>query len=120
MAEQRTIVVPADAKFVSGAVIRPGDKLVLGYAMPLSAYHADVIKARFAEILPDVEIVLVDQITSMAVYRPDEAADGAKPEMSDAEFDRRLRLWIRINPQEWRAYLAKQARIERSNRPIRL
>lgn len=67
-----TIVVPADAKFASGIVIRPGDKLVLGYEKRLSVQEADAIIGHFAAKLPGVEIVLVDQIAHMAVYRPDD------------------------------------------------
>lgn len=40
-----------------------------------------------------------------------EIEDAAKPEMSDAEFDRRLRRWIRIRPDEFEAWLRKRSRI---------
>jgi hypothetical protein len=69
MADQ---VVHIRAELDNAVVVRPGDKLVLGYEKRLSVQEADAITGHFAARLPGVEIVLVDQIAHMAVYRSDE------------------------------------------------
>jgi hypothetical protein len=52
-------------------IVQPGDKLVLGFRKPLGMAEVDRIKQRVAENLPGVEVVIVDDITGMAVYKPD-------------------------------------------------
>lgn len=44
--------------------------LVIGYRQRIDMATADTIRNHFAATLPGVEIVIVDDITSMVVYRP--------------------------------------------------
>jgi hypothetical protein len=66
---------------------------------------------------PDVETEAIVQVpghtrdTLIALGWTPPEDDGRKPEMSDAEFDRRLTVWMRVNPGEMHRWLAKRARI---------
>lgn len=54
-------------------VIRPGDKLVLGFPDKLPPSLVDRIQARSAERLPGVEVVVFDGVSHLAVYRAGES-----------------------------------------------
>lgn len=74
------IPVKVTAELESAWVVRPGDKLVLGFARRLNMAEVDKIRERFALMLPGVEVILADGITGMAVYRdepPGAAANTA-------------------------------------------
>jgi len=109
MAATRVLTVRAELD--NAVVVRPGDKLVVATHRPISVEHARLIVAELGVKLPGVEIVLADGVSALAVYRADDAEDGSKPEMSDAEFTRRFELWIRLNPQEFERWVARYNRI---------
>ena len=56
---------------------RPGDTLIVRYSRPLNEYEADRLKAKLAERLPGVHILIVSSpADQIAVYRPNEAPAG--------------------------------------------
>lgn len=65
-------VVQVRAELGNAVTVRPGDKLVYATPATLSRQEAGTVKARFAELLPGVEVVIADQCSGLAVYR-DEA-----------------------------------------------
>jgi hypothetical protein len=105
----RTVEVPVKLTLDNAWVVRPGDKLVLGYSRSVISEHdAAMLRERIAERLPGVDLVIITDVTHMAVYKP---ADDTLPAMDDAEFERRLRLWIRRCPDEFVTFLRKQERV---------
>jgi len=52
-------------------VVRPGDKLVLGFSDPVSQADMQMIRERVGGKLPGVEIVVIDTLAHMAVYQPE-------------------------------------------------
>ena len=74
-----TVTVPVKLELTNAVVVRPGDKLVIGYAQPLNQETVHVIRERLAGMLPGVEAVIIDGVTQLAVYRP---------EAEDADHDR--------------------------------
>lgn len=55
----------------AGQFVRPGDKLILTFSGALTMSECDRIREQAKSLLPDVEIVVFDHVTGMAVYRPD-------------------------------------------------
>jgi hypothetical protein len=68
----RTVSLPVKLELTNAWVVQPGDKLVLAYAHRVSPADADAIKQYCAQKLPGVEIVIVDGLAHMAVYKPEE------------------------------------------------
>lgn len=63
-------------RLADAVVVRPGDTLVVSVPRHLSAAEADELSASMRESLPGVKLVVIDQCTGLAVYRPEaEAAD---------------------------------------------
>jgi hypothetical protein len=52
--------------------VRPGDTLILGFTGHINMAEAQRVRERFAELLPGVTVVVLDQVTQVVVYRPDE------------------------------------------------
>lgn len=52
-------------------VIRPGDKLVVGFPDKLTPAMIDRLRERAATRLPGIEVVVFDGVSHMAVYRAD-------------------------------------------------
>jgi hypothetical protein len=52
--------------------VRPGDTLILGFTGHLNLAEAQRVRERFAELLPGVVVVVLDQLAQVVVYRPDE------------------------------------------------
>lgn len=50
--------------------IKDGDTLVLGFTGRIDPIQARVIRERFAELLPGVQVVVLDNVAHIAVYRP--------------------------------------------------
>lgn len=74
-----TAEIPVRLELASAWTVSPGDKLIVGFSRTLNLAQVDTILARFRLMLPDVEVVIVDGITHMAVYRQsdDTAATAA-------------------------------------------
>jgi hypothetical protein len=53
------------------AVLRPGDRLVIGFNHPLDMLQAGKVKENLQERLPGVDFVIIDGVSSMNVYRPE-------------------------------------------------
>lgn len=53
------------------ALIRPGDTLVLGFDHPVDNATYNMIITYIHEQMPDVKVAIVDNISNMAVYRPE-------------------------------------------------
>lgn len=75
-----TVTVPVKLELDNAVVLRPGDKLVLGYSQFVNEAEADELKARLAVKLPGVEVVIISAITAMTVYQANEVRA-----MTDAE-----------------------------------
>ena len=56
---------------LSTFIVYPGDTLILGFARPLSPESLDRIVDRARHQLPGLNVVVVDQLTHLAVYRAD-------------------------------------------------
>lgn len=56
-------------------VLRPGDKLIIGYSRRISMAEAATIKGRIAEMLPGVEATIIDGADCLAIYRSDRPAE---------------------------------------------
>jgi hypothetical protein len=71
MAGPLNAVVPVEVE-LAGLLIRPGDTLVLRYSprQPLSQQHAEAIKGKVKEQLPDIEVLII-QAEGLSVYRPE-------------------------------------------------
>lgn len=95
-------IIPSGDKLSNARIMRPGDKLVLGYAHPVSDADAATIKSKVAEKLPGVEIVIISAITHMAVYEP-----GYSEQPSDDQ----IAGWVMNNPQEFAAWVKKKNRM---------
>lgn len=81
-------VVTVRAELDNAVVVRPGDKLVVGFARRLDMAEIDHIRQRSRMMLPDVEVIIFDDITTMAVYRPEphyEELPGNPPWKTDAD-----------------------------------
>jgi hypothetical protein len=76
----------------------------LGIAQITAASALDIIRNR---LTGDSQWTLAS--------RADTATDGAKPEMDDAEFEQRLRKFIRMNPAEFETWLRKRSRTHGGN-----
>lgn len=57
----------------SAAMIRPGDRLVLGFSRQLDMAEADSVAKLVEERLPGVNVTIIDGLANMAAYRPPEA-----------------------------------------------
>lgn len=58
------------------AVVRPGDKLVLAYAYPMSGKDAAGYKAKLEQLMPGVEVIIAAGVHQLAVYPGDGAPNG--------------------------------------------
>lgn len=76
-------VVKVRAELDNAAVVRPGDKLIVGMSRHIGMADAHALKDRFAEVLPGVEVLVVDSVSALAVYRnsDDTAATAALREI---------------------------------------
>ena len=54
---------------MSEAIVRPGDKLVIGINDILTQEQWDTIKEEAAKRLPGVEVVGIDSCSGLVVYR---------------------------------------------------
>lgn len=66
------VTLPVKLELTSAVVVRPGDRLVLGFANGLDPQQAKDIRQRVSELLPGVEAVILVGATHLAVYQPDE------------------------------------------------
>jgi hypothetical protein len=57
------------------AILRPGDKLIVGLHHPQDQQDAVKFHADLKEFLPGTQVLLMDGVASLAVYRPD--SDGS-------------------------------------------
>jgi hypothetical protein len=51
--------------------MRPGDTLVVGLVPQLTMLEVERVRARFEQVLPDIKVVVLDQVANLLVYRPD-------------------------------------------------
>ena len=89
-------------------------------SLPIATIALPVIDGLDVETEADIA---VDERTRQTLLRlgwTPPAEDGAKPEMSDEEFSRRLRKWARINPQEWHSEIERLARRSAAISPPRI
>lgn len=56
----------------SGQVIRPGDRLVIGFTALITDEMFAKMRAQVEEHLPGVKLTVFDGVSSFGVYRPDE------------------------------------------------
>jgi hypothetical protein len=59
----------ADAA-VMASVVRPGDTLIIGTAVPVTRAQAATLKTEAEERLPGVKVLVVSNVTALATYRP--------------------------------------------------
>lgn len=57
-----------------GTVVRPGDKLIIAVRHRLSMAEADDATKFFESHLPGVDVVFVDDVAGLAVYREDKGS----------------------------------------------
>lgn len=84
---EHTVRVKAEVEWDNAIMVRPGDKLVVGIAGSITATMAREMKERLGERLPDVDVVIVDNVAGFAVYRDDEP-----PWKKDAERRKQARI----------------------------
>lgn len=63
-------------KLAAGLVVRPGDTLILLAQMRHSMAEVEELRARLAERLPGVPVVVLEGFEQAAVYRPGENGGG--------------------------------------------
>jgi hypothetical protein len=51
--------------------IQPGDTLILGFTGRVPPSESKYLRDRFLEMLPDVTVVVLDNVAQIAVYRPE-------------------------------------------------
>jgi hypothetical protein len=68
--ELKEAVLKVRAELESGVTVRPGDRLLVRVTRPLSPEMARQLRAWLREELPGVEILIVDGVDQMLVYRP--------------------------------------------------
>jgi hypothetical protein len=68
----KTIELPVKVTLDNAWLVRPGDKLVLGFAYCVGAAEAADIAAKVSAELPGVDVTVIDNLAHMAVYRPKE------------------------------------------------
>lgn len=66
-----TAKIPVEIQLNNAWLIRPGDKLVIGFGSTLDQEAVDQIRERIGGQLPGVEIVVIDQVAAMTAYRPE-------------------------------------------------
>jgi hypothetical protein len=67
-----------DAELIHGLVVRSGDTLILSYERRLTADEARRIKTVIKDRMPDLaDVVIVTDVSAVAVYRPDQEASDA-------------------------------------------
>jgi hypothetical protein len=49
--------------------IRPGDTLVIGFTGRVSQVEAKRVRDRFQEVAPDVTVIVLDDVSALAVCR---------------------------------------------------
>lgn len=59
----------------SALVVKPGDRLIIGLASRNTPQDFDRIVNIIKERLPDVDVLIVDQVSTMAVVRNPSATD---------------------------------------------
>lgn len=69
---------------MSELTVRPGDTLIISYCRPLTQEESSRIKEQLAEQLPSVKVVLLDQVTGMAVVRDDDEFPYVTDEPNEA------------------------------------
>jgi hypothetical protein len=58
-------------------VVRPGDTLIVRCSRPLNMYQADQLKAKLAQRLPGIDVLILSSpVDQIAAYRPNEAPAG--------------------------------------------
>lgn len=78
MAEaQKHISVDVTTEF-QGATIRPGDKLIVAFHDRVNMSEYEEIKGKLASHLPGIEVVVLDGVSGMAIYRPDQKPEGER------------------------------------------
>lgn len=55
---------------LSGAVVRPGDTLIVSTSDQLKMGVADLVREQLASELPGVHVVVLDNVNPLVVYRP--------------------------------------------------
>lgn len=71
--EPHTEVLKAGAELDRTQVItRPGDTLVIAFARALSTQQVDEIRQRLKDELVGVRIIVLDQVSAMTTYVPED------------------------------------------------
>ncbi len=71
MTELEPVLYEAD--FGTGAVVRPGDTLVVGlHTNTMTPAQYDLMRRRLEDALPGVKVVFITQVQTMTIYRPDQ------------------------------------------------
>lgn len=73
MAREVELTIKPKLDSLDAVTVRPGDKLIVRIAGPVSMDLADRLKKGLEELLPGVEPVII-AADQMLVYRPDVAA----------------------------------------------
>ena len=58
---------------MDAVIIRPGDMLVVSVAHELSEAAVAQLREQHAEAMPGVKLVLLENVTGLAVFRPGES-----------------------------------------------
>jgi predicted RNA-binding protein with TRAM domain len=58
-----------DAVVALCAVAHTGDTLVIGFNVRLTVQEGDRVRDRLAQVVPQVNLAIVDQVSSMVVQR---------------------------------------------------
>lgn len=76
-----TARLSVETEFV-GLTVRPGDKLVIAFPRLLNMMEANEIKEKIEILLPGVSVVILDGVSGLAVYHPDQVREmvGMPPE----------------------------------------
>ncbi|MGH3985870.1 MAG: hypothetical protein ACRDTZ_00950 [Pseudonocardiaceae bacterium] len=61
---------PTTAPVQAWGPVQPGDTIILGFQGRISPQDARRVGERFEELIPDVTIIVLDNVADIAVYRP--------------------------------------------------
>lgn len=64
----------SDVGVAQGLVVHPGDTLIVGFASRLTMQQVDQVTHRLGGRIPGVDVIVLDQVRQLAVYRPEGAA----------------------------------------------
>lgn len=69
MAGVHEVTLPV--RLTTTAVVGPGEKLIVARTDRISMADAERLKARIAELLPGVDVVIISECSGLGIYRDD-------------------------------------------------